>query len=382
MQTFSRITELMTIYAVSIDHSSKRYTLKSKLTIAYSFRMRNSKLIKFGGFLFTLLLLFQPSVAHSASAKTPVEGAECFAETVLEKVNLYCYLSSGSPEVLIYENTSNQIITINSPVSRTKGESGIHRTNLAKDISIVGIAKENIRPGALGQVWAGGGDPDISEHDSNIIPNFDTSSYKKGALLYVSESGGITDTRPSKAIIVGRVFWPARAESDSYTLEIAGSNSGIWKKLPSTEGQLCGDLPEFAILPQFRCDMNEDGNYVLFELNQGSTLAESIQESTGFVLDWTSGGLILCALLLFGIFYSVFKEGSSSKKKAFFQSSVTLLFAALTIFGLVALYINVLEPLFSGTKVDFSKKIFGVPQYVLFMFWALVGSGYINNKRK
>jgi hypothetical protein len=181
---------------------------------------------------------------------------------------------------------------------------------------------------------------------------------------------------------VGRVFWPAPAESDSYTLEIAGTKSGIWQKLHSTEGEPCGNLSDIEISPRFTCELDGEGEYVLVEINPPESLSDSIQLDTGFVLDWTSGGLILCALLLFGIFYSGFKEGSSSKKEAFFQSSITLLIAALTIFGLVALYINVIQPLFSGTKVDFSKKIFGVPQYALYMFWALVGSGYISNKRK
>lgn len=90
---------------------------------------------------------------------------------------------------------------------------------------------------------------------------------------------------------------------------------------------------------------------------------------------------VFLAVVLFIILYGAFD--SQDGKKGFVTLSArtgkTLL--ALVAFALVVvfctwIYISFLEPLFSGTKIDLSKKVFGVPQYMLpiiygvyFMIW-------------
>jgi hypothetical protein len=55
--------------------------------------------------------------------------------------------------------------------------------------------------------------------------------------------------------------------------------------------------------------------------------------------------------------------------------------ALFIVFG-VWLFVVVIEPLFSGTKIDLSKKIFGVPQYMLLILNAIYFIAWNSNKKK
>ena len=93
------------------------------------------------------------------------------------------------------------------------------------------------------------------------------------------------------------------------------------------------------------------------------------------------------AIFFFLIFFDIFSPTKNEKSirgliprliKTFLAIGGVALFI---VFG-VWLFVVVIEPLFSGTKIDFSKKIFGVPQYMLFILNAVYFIAWNSNKKK
>ena len=90
---------------------------------------------------------------------------------------------------------------------------------------------------------------------------------------------------------------------------------------------------------------------------------------------------VFLAIALFVIFYGGFDSQDAKKGISTLGARIGKTLLAMVAFALVVIfclwiYIAFLEPLFSGTKIDFSKKVFGVPQYMLpiiygvyFMIW-------------
>lgn len=90
---------------------------------------------------------------------------------------------------------------------------------------------------------------------------------------------------------------------------------------------------------------------------------------------------IFLAIALFIILYGAFDSQDGKQGIGILSARTGKTLLAMVAFALVVvfclwIYIAFLEPLFSGTKIDFSKKVFGVPQYMLpiiygvyFMIW-------------
>ena len=96
---------------------------------------------------------------------------------------------------------------------------------------------------------------------------------------------------------------------------------------------------------------------------------------------------VVFAIFLFVIFFDAFspktKEkglGSLSARTA--KTILAMAGVALGIVFLVWLYIGFIEPLFSGTKIDLSKKIFGVPQYMLSFMYGMYFLIWNSNRKK
>jgi hypothetical protein len=90
---------------------------------------------------------------------------------------------------------------------------------------------------------------------------------------------------------------------------------------------------------------------------------------------------VFLAIVLFIILYGAFdsqdgKKGIGSLSARTGKTLLAMVAFALVVVFCVWIYVSFLEPLFSGTKIDLSKKVFGVPQYMLpiiygvyFMIW-------------
>jgi hypothetical protein len=96
---------------------------------------------------------------------------------------------------------------------------------------------------------------------------------------------------------------------------------------------------------------------------------------------------VLFAVFLFIIFFDAFspktKEsgiGGLSARTA--KTILAMAGVALGIVFLVWLYVALIEPLFSGSKIDLSKKIFGVPQYMLSFMYGMYFLIWNSNRKK
>ena len=92
-------------------------------------------------------------------------------------------------------------------------------------------------------------------------------------------------------------------------------------------------------------------------------------------------------IFLFVIFFDIFNP---TKKENAIGGLIPRLIKTLLAIGGIALVIVfgvwllvvVIEPLFSGTKIDLSKKIFGIPQYMLMILNAAYFIAWNSNKKK
>ena len=95
---------------------------------------------------------------------------------------------------------------------------------------------------------------------------------------------------------------------------------------------------------------------------------------------------VLATIILFALFYSGFRPNKSetnvqSTSVALIKTLISILGVALGIVFILWIYIGFIEPFFSGVKIDFSKKVLGVPQYM----WPVIYTAYLtawNSNRK
>jgi hypothetical protein len=97
--------------------------------------------------------------------------------------------------------------------------------------------------------------------------------------------------------------------------------------------------------------------------------------------------LVLIALFFFALFYSGFRptgsdRSSSQESIAIVKSLLSMAGVALGIIFVVWLYIGFIEPVFGGTKIDLSKKIFGVPQYMWPVIYGVYLTAWNSNRKK
>jgi hypothetical protein len=287
--------------------------------------------------------------------------------------DIYCFTEEKAVSEGVFQNVSGGDIPAGTPiVIESKGSGQFIRivdTKIDKEIS--GVTKERILNQQLGSVFIGNGDPKCREDfldgrwECNYITNFDTSAFNKDDVLYVDSTGKISNKKSINSVVIGIVKWAGKAEFDSYTLDIGkvfAQEISTWKKY-RVEGDSCDDLQESEILPSLRCGMDEEGLYLLFSKNPKKTIGDSLYEKTGFDPDGNSWLLILVSILLVAIIFSVIRESAKSLSESIGKTSLYAILLGLVLFSLTALIVNVITPLFKGNPVDFSKKIFGIPQY-------------------
>jgi hypothetical protein len=248
------------------------------------------------------------------------------------------------------------------------GEESIKATDIRTDKKIVGLTREDIPVGAKGWIYLGDGDPDClyicqeQPYDSN------NQSIGDNEILYLGENGKITNIKPKKVVTVGK------SKAGAYrffmgNLEVREVST--WQPY-LTEGNDCGYLNEDEIAPGLVC--NED--YVLISIDD-KPFRDDFYDLFGFFPD--APYLLFIAAVLFLVFMMFITSDGNIGKKVFttiINSSILL-----SVIGLViALYINVIEPLFKNNSIDFSKKVFGVPFY--FFLFLMMFSVLINGKRK
>jgi len=325
---------------------------------------------------FIVSISFSPTV-QAAESSNYVVGAPCtLGEDPNKPAHFYCHQETKVVKVERLLNKSGRSIPAGSPVSSASKEDNtlIRMANSNLDEKIIGISKDTIPDGMAGEVWLGDGNPNCCNYsDENagrrgqLISNFDTSKFKRGETLYVGEDGNITNIRPQKVLTVGKVSWVGIAEPESYTLDIGQVPTlkiSTWQTY-APKGSPCGTLTDEQIAPELRCiEDTASGNWVLELKNTQKTLGDRLYDKTGFNPDANSWGLILICLFLVGLIYKWVKETSNSGKAAIGK---TLLFASLfgfVIFSIIAVVINVIQPFLNHNPINFSKKIFGIPQYI------------------
>ena len=89
------------------------------------------------------------------------------------------------------------------------------------------------------------------------------------------------------------------------------------------------------------------------------------------------------------IFFFILFFTAQNKEKGAANLTSRLVKSVLAVGGVVLvivfgvwLFVAVIEPLFSGTKIDLSKKIFGVPQYMLLILNAVYFIAWNSNRKK
>jgi hypothetical protein len=304
---------------------------------------------------------------HAADKPNFVVGEPCSSSSEVKKPrNFYCVSQEKYIKEKSFTNKSGKDIPMGYPVSVASrvNETLIRMTDPKLDDRIIGISQTKIPNGESGVVWIGDGRADSSD-ENQIIPNFDTSRFKKDQLLYVGDDGHITSTKPPKPVLVGRVSWVGKAEPDSYTLNIGHvqlSQVSTWQQI--SEGDDCGLLTDDQIPPDLICN---GSNFRLEQKNPKQTVGDFAYEKTGFNPDANGWALIAVSLFLIGLTFFAMKDSSKSLREALVKTSISVLVLALVIVSLVALLVNIIEPLLRHNPVDFSKKVFGVPQYFLML---------------
>lgn len=98
-------------------------------------------------------------------------------------------------------------------------------------------------------------------------------------------------------------------------------------------------------------------------------------------------GLALIAIIFFALFYSGFSPSKSernlqSTSVALIKTLISIVGVALGIVFILWIYIGFIEPFFSGVKIDFSKKVLGVPQYMWPVIYAAYLTAWNSNRKK
>ena len=262
--------------------------------------------------------------------------------------------------------------------------------DIALDKKISGITKESIPRNKFGLVFIGDGDPGCQvEYLSNgtalrcnWIDNFDTRSYKKGQVLYLGEKGKVTTSRQGKVVTIGQVELVKKSAPGVSTLNIGrvpNIEIRTWQRYLA-KGENCAYLSEEQISPDLVCVEGDEGKPVLVLKNPKKSVGDNIYEKTGISLDSTAWfPLITLFLIIIGIFAFITdsKNGIASR---LFQTLFYLIIFLSVCVALVALFINIVEPLFSNNTVDFSRKVLGIPTY--FYFLPIIFSIILRSNRK
>jgi len=335
-------------------------------------------------------LLFSCQAIQASEVPKYELGESCSSEYDAAKPkDIYCYVN----EVGLYEkklkNSSGSDVPAGTPITILKGGDGkeFRVSDIALDKKISGLTKENIPKDKFGFVLIGDGDSGCiggsfsgdTQIRCNWIENFDTRAYKKGQILYLGEKGRITTTRQGNVVTVGQVELVAKSSPDNATLNIGrvpNIEIRTWERYLS-EGENCAFLSEEQISPDLVC---VEGDEILAPKNPKKSVGDNVYEKTGISLDSTAWfPLITLFLIIIGIFAFITdsKNGIALRMlQTLFYLSVFLLVCA----ALVALFINIVEPLFSNNTVDFSRKVLGIPTY--FYFLPIIFSIILRNNRK
>jgi hypothetical protein len=327
-------------------------------------------------FLMSLQMFSNQSADANQSSKYVV-GQACSPEFDAAKPKtLYCYVEKTGLFEDKLKNSSGFDLPAGTPVTIIETGNGkeFRVADIALDRKISGVTKSSIPRNKFGKVFIGDGDTKCVDSFAsdpqksvrcNWIDNFDTRSYKKGQILYLGDKGTITTKRQGKIVTVGLVEAVMRSAPEVYTLNIGRvPNIEIltWQRY-LTQGENCAYLSEEQISPDLVC---VEGDYVLVPKNPGKSVGETVYEKTGLSLDSTAWFpaivLILLVILLFTI-----ADSSKGFGSRVFETLFNLLRLLLVCVGLVALFINVIQPLFSNNTVDFSRKVLGIPTYFYFL---------------
>jgi hypothetical protein len=286
---------------------------------------------------------------------------------------MYCDIDRKVLEKKEFRNFSGFDIPAGTPVSvdEKSGKESIRIANPVTDKSIIGMTADRISNQSSGIVYLGDGDPgcvsDLTygRYQCNLIPNFDTSKFKKGQPLYFGRDGKISNKKSGSALNVGSVFWRGKADPESYSLNLGKIYSvevGIWKAYESA-GSSCEYMSEDEISPLLTCELDEDGFYKLYPISQGESVGDVLYEKTGFDPDANSWGLIAISLVLVWLIFTAVKQSSKKFSVTLGKTIFFSLVAAMGIFSLVAIYVNIIDPIFKNNPVDYSKKFLGIPMY-------------------
>ena len=300
--------------------------------------------------------------------------------------DIFCFTESKFLTETVFFNNSGREIPAGTPVSivSQKSPNQIRVTNILKDKKILGVTKESIPNNSSGLVQLGNGDPNCTGNcNSNLIASFDTSSFKKDQILYVSAEGGVTNIKPKNVVTIGRVWWSAKADPESYNLflgEVREVEVSTWQYY-AREGESCGTLTAEKIPPDLECVLDNDSDYVLESKFPKQSIGDVLHEKTGFAPDATSWFLIVVVLALIGLIANSVWTSAKSKSENAANAILLVIVVGLGIFGAAMVAVNVIEPYFKGNPVDFSKKILGIPQY-FYLLPTMLAIVLKNNSKK
>jgi len=102
---------------------------------------------------------------------------------------------------------------------------------------------------------------------------------------------------------------------------------------------------------------------------------------------WSIIELALIVIFFFVLFYSGFRPHKSkrnvqSTSVALVKTLLSIAGVALGIVFILWIYIVFIEPFFSGVKIDFSKKVLGVPQYMWPVIYGVYITAWNSNRKK
>ena len=316
-------------------------------------------------------LLAATPLVHADQADKFKIGEPCTQGLYGDKPeNIYCKTENKPVKTGLFLNMSGKLIPEATFVSLVvkNGQESIKATDINTDKKIVGIAREEIPNGAKGWIFLGDGDPDCYNICQVTPYIYSDESIGDNEILYVGEKGEITNIKPKNAVTVGR----SKAGTYGFYMgNLEVREVSTWQPY-LTEGSECSFLNDDEIAPGLQC--NED--YVLTSVNE-KPFRDDFYDLFGFFPDAPYVFLMITVFFLVILMFIV-SEGNLLHRifTTIFRSVMFLSIAGL----LVAIYINIVEPLFRDNSVDFSKKVFGVPFY--FFLFLMMFSVLINGKRK